>query len=144
MGKIIKTSKEEKQEKQKEKLSTREIEDLMRSKLIKERNPLYVFIRSIFLLLLGFYSPIFTIFSVMIGSYTINRISVENNMNAYSSDASCREFSLLIHTTWRAFWNICLQLFLCFVVIAIGCYYNMKWTQLLKQFSERTRLHLHN
>ena len=68
----------------------------------------------------------------MIGSYTINRISVENNMNAYSSDASCREFSLLIHTTWRAFWNICLQLFLCFVVIAIGCYYNMKWTQLFK------------
>ncbi|HEF1854575.1 MULTISPECIES: hypothetical protein [Bacillus] len=53
-------------------------------------------------------------------------------MNAYSSDASCREFSLLIHTTWRAFWNICLQLFLCFVVIAIGCYYNMKWTQLFK------------
>ncbi len=104
----------------------------MGGKLIKERNPLYVFIRSTFLLLLGFYSPIFTIFGVMIGSYTINRISAENNMNAYSSDASCREFSLLIHTTWRAFWNICLQLFLCFVVIAIGCYYNMKWTQLFK------------
>ncbi len=72
---------------------------LSNNKTVKKMNPVYIFLLSTFLMLFGFYSPIFIILSVTIGSYTFNIISSQNNMNVYTHNPSHREFSLLIHTT---------------------------------------------
>ncbi|EJR44435.1 hypothetical protein IIM_05177 [Bacillus cereus VD107] len=102
------------------------------NKIIKKINPVYIFLLSTFLMLFGFYSPIFIILSVAFGSYTINMISSQNNMKAYTLKPSHRELSLLICITWKNIGNICMQFFVLVVIVIVGIYYNVERSQLFQ------------
>ncbi|MCI0763687.1 hypothetical protein [Bacillus sp. TL12] len=113
---------------------------LLSNKNIKKMNPVHIFLLSTFLMLFGFYSPIFIILSVTIGSYTFNIISSQNNMKVYTHNPSHRELSLLIHTTWRSIGNLCLQFFVFVVIVTVGIYYNTPWSQLFQTIAGRNKL----
>lgn len=113
---------------------------LLNSNIVKKINPVHIFLLSTFLMLFGFYSPIFIILSVTIGSYTFNMISSQNNMNVYTHNPSHRELSLLIHTTWRSIGNLCLQFFVFVVIVTVGIYYNTPWSQLFQTIVGRNKL----
>ncbi|KEK23020.1 hypothetical protein [Bacillus gaemokensis] len=115
---------------------------LLNNKTVKKMNPVYIFLLSTFLMLFGFYSPIFIILSVTIGSYTFNMISSKNNMNVYTHNPSHRELSLLIHTTWRSIGNMCLQFFVFVVIVTVGIYYDTQWSQLFQTIVGRNKLEI--
>ncbi len=83
-------------------------------------------------MIFGFYSPIFIVLSVTFGSYAINSISSQNNMKVYMVNATHRELSLLIYTTWRNMGNIFLQFFILIVIVGVGVFYDVEWSQLFQ------------
>ncbi|WP_232698779.1 hypothetical protein [Brevibacillus daliensis] len=105
---------------------------LLNNKLIKKMNSLYIFLVSTFLMLFGFYSPIFIILSVAISSYSFSMISSQNDIKVFTHNPSHRELSLLIYTTWKSFGNLCVQFFVFVVIVAVGIYYHVEWSQLFQ------------
>ena len=47
-------------------------------------------------------------------------------------DATHRELSLLIYTTWRNMGNIFLQFFILIVIVGVGVFYDVEWSQLFQ------------
>ena len=94
-------------------------------KAAKKVNPIHLFLVSTLIMIFGFYSPIFIVLSVTFGSYGINSISSQNNMKVYMVNATHRELSLLIYTTWRNMGNIFLQFFILIVIVGVGVFYDV-------------------
>ncbi|MBJ8112438.1 hypothetical protein JDS99_22910 [Bacillus cereus group sp. N6] len=115
---------------------------LNNNKITKKLNPVYIFILSTFLMLFGFYSPIFIILSVTIGSATINLLSSQSNLKAYTLSPSHRELSLLFYTTWKNIGNICMQFFVLVVIVMVGIYYNVEWSQLFQTIVGKHKLQI--
>ncbi|EOP40648.1 hypothetical protein IK1_01788 [Bacillus cereus VD146] len=101
-------------------------------KAAKKVNPIHLFLVSTLIMIFGFYSPIFIVLSVTFGSYAINSISSQNNMKVYMVNATHRELSLLIYTTWRNMGNIFLQFFILIVIVGVGVFYEVEWSQLFQ------------
>lgn len=101
-------------------------------KAAKKVNPIHLFLVSTLIMIFGFYSPIFIVLSVTFGSYAINSISSQNNMKVYMVNATHRELSLLIYTTWRNMGNIFLQFFILIVIVGVGVFYDVEWSQLFQ------------
>ncbi|WP_243292442.1 hypothetical protein [Bacillus sp. FJAT-47783] len=105
---------------------------LVNDKLIKNMNPLNVFIISTFFIVFGFISPVLISIGILLGSYVYNMVSTQNNMKVYKHDLPQRELSILIHMTYRKIGNILLQFFVFVVIIFVGVYYNVDWYNLFQ------------
>jgi hypothetical protein len=53
-------------------------------------------------------------------------------MKVYMVNATHRELSLLIYTTWRNMGNIFLQFFILIVIVGVGVFYDVEWSQLFQ------------
>ncbi|WP_283750470.1 hypothetical protein [Bacillus cereus] len=111
-------------------------------KAAKKVNPIHLFLVSTLIMIFGFYSPLFIVLSVTFGSYAINSISSKNNMKVYMANATHRELSLLIYTTWRNMGNIFLQFFILIVVVGVGVFYDVEWSQLFQTIVGKSKIQI--
>lgn len=55
-------------------------------------------------------------------------------------NATHRELSLLIYTTWRNIGNIFLQFFILIVIVGVGVFYDVEWSQLFQTIVGKSQM----